>query len=338
MRAHYGRVPDGARRSRHSIVAAKSAAGRADERQLDELVQFLEALAGREPRGGLIEVRYREPEGGMRQRFHRADRPELAARIILLLGQEQDVYVGCAPRRRRWGGRRAVERVWALWVDCDGREASGRLERFEPAPAIVVRSGSGDNRHAYWPLAEPLPPAEAEAANARLALALGGDPASTDAARILRPPHTCNFKHDPPAAVLLERLSDHRQMAADVVAGLPELPHTIFRSREPGPTLRRGDPLRAIEPAIYVEALTGQRVGRSRKVSCPFHDDATPSLHVYEEPEGGWFCFSCRRGTSVYDLAGPLWGLRTRGVEFLELRRRLTELLLPGVDAGRAAR
>jgi hypothetical protein len=49
---------------------------------------------------------------------------------------------------------------------------------------------------------------------------------------------------------------------------------------------------------------------------------------VYETPEGGWYCFSCKRGTSVYDLAGPLWGLATRGADFLELRRRLHALLL----------
>ncbi|MFL5927826.1 MAG: CHC2 zinc finger domain-containing protein, partial [Gaiellaceae bacterium] len=162
--------------------------------------------------------------------------------------------------------------------------------------------------------------------------ALGADRAATDAARILRPPHTCNFKHDPPTAVVLERLSDERQMAADVIDGLPELPTLGGRVPDPGPALRRGDPLRTIEPQVYVEALTGQRVGRDRKVRCPFHEDATPSLHVYEGAEGGWYCFSCKRGTSVYDLAGPLWGLRTRGVEFLELRRRLTELLLPDRD------
>jgi hypothetical protein len=295
--------------------------------EVAELVQYLGALVGQEPRGGLIEVRYRAGDG-MRQRFHRADRPELAAELVLLLGEQHDVYVGCAPRRRRWGGRRAVERVWSLWVDCDGPEASERLASFEPAPAIVVASGSPGGRHAYWPLAEPLEPRQAEEANARLAHALGADAAATDAARILRPPHTRNFKHDPPAPVVLERLGDERLMAADVVRGLPVLPAPVGRGPDPGPALRTGDPLRALEPAVYVEALTGQRVGRSRKVSCPFHEDATPSLHVYETPEGGWFCFSCRRGTSVYDLAGPLWGLRTRGVEFLELRRRLTELLL----------
>jgi hypothetical protein len=200
------------------------------------------------------------------------------------------------------------------------------LESFEPRPPIVVRSGSAANRHAYWPLAEPLTPLDAEAANVRLANALGADPAATDAARILRPPHTRNFKHQPPARVKLERLVDERKMADDILRGLPELAPRERPRAEPGPALRGDDPLRAIEPAIYVEALTGQSVGRDRKVRCPFHEDASPSLHVYETPDGGWYCFSCKRGTSIYDLGGPLWHLGTRGREFTELRRRLIEL------------
>jgi hypothetical protein len=263
----------------------------------------------------------------MRRRFHPVDRPELSAEVVLLLAREHDVYVGCAPRRRRHGGKEAVARVWALWADCDGPESSARLLDFEPAPSIIVRSGSADNRHAYWPLIEPLSPRAAEAANTRLAHALGADPAATDAVRILRPPHTRNFKHRPPARVKLERLVEERQMADALLRELPELPEERRPSREPGPALRRDDPLRAIEPAVYVEALTGQRVGGDRKVPCPFHDDTSPSLHVYETPEGGWYCFSCKRGTSVYDLAAPLWGLATRGADFLELRRRLRGLL-----------
>ncbi len=287
-----------------------------EDREVAELVRFLDALSGDEPRGGLIEIRYREPGGGMGQRFHRADRPELVGRLILLLARRHDVYVGCAPRRCRFGGRQAIERAWALWADCDSPAASERLAHFEPQAAIVVRSGSAENRHAYWPLREPLRPSEAEAANRRLAHALRADPAATDAARILRPPHTHNFKHGPPAPVVLERLREDRRMAADIVSGLRDPQTGTTRAAEPGPALRRGDPLRAVEPAVYVKALTGQTVRRDRKVHCPFHEDANPSLHVYEGPEGGWYCFSCRRGTSVYDLAGPLWGLRTRGPDF----------------------
>jgi hypothetical protein len=92
------------------------------------------------------------------------------------------------------------------------------------------------------------------------------------------------------------------------------------------------DPLRALDPALYVGVLTGQTVRRSRKVSCPFHHpDRTPSLHAFEDPADGWFCFGCRRhGHSVYDLASELWDLPTRGPSFLELRARLYQLFLPG--------
>jgi hypothetical protein len=43
-----------------------------------------------------------------------------------------------------------------------------------------------------------------------------------------------------------------------------------------------------------------------------------------------------QRGTSVYDLAAALWGLETRGADFIELRRRLYGLCLP--DSSRRTR
>ena len=89
----------------------------------------------------------------------------------------------------------------------------------------------------------------------------------------------------------------------------------------------------ALLPARYVLALTGQRVGRDRKVRCPLHPDRRPSLHVYEDPARGWYCFGCRRGGSVYDLAGALWltgqsrgAGQLRGRAFLEVRERLAAM------------
>jgi hypothetical protein len=89
--------------------------------------------------------------------------------------------------------------------------------------------------------------------------------------------------------------------------------------------LSSDDPLRRIPPAVYVEVLTGLAVARNRKVSCPWHEDRVPSLHVYERPEQGWYCFGCGRGGSIYDLAAELYGLRPRGREFLQLRALLSE-------------
>jgi RepB DNA-primase from phage plasmid/CHC2 zinc finger len=307
-------------------------ATRSSRPAVEQLVAYLAALAGQAPPEQLLELRYRRTRGGMGQRFFSVARPDAAAAAVTVLGRRQDVYIGAALRARREGTREAVAAGWALWADCDGPNAAEALAAFDPAPAIVVRSGSGENRHAYWPLTVPLPAHELERANGRVAGALGADDASTDAARVLRPPTSLNFKHDPPTLVALERFSKDRFETAQLLAALPE-PRPARQPGAPAAALVDGgadDPLRAIDPAIYVAALTGLEVGRDRKINCPLHPDRTPSLHVYETPEDGWFCFGCRRGGSIYDLAAPLLEFSTRGRGFIELRARLYEMLLPG--------
>jgi hypothetical protein len=251
-----------------------------------------------------------------------------------MLGRRADVYVGCAPRTRRHGGRDAVKHAHVLWADCDGEDAVAALADFEPAPAIVIGSGSGTNCHAYWPLVEPLGRDELERANRRLAFALGADPASADAARILRVPGTLSHKHDPPTAVGALRLDPAVRMnVADVVGGLPDPPTTVRAVFTPGAAAGRGDdPLLAIAPDVYVRRLLGVDVPRHRKVPCPFHEDRHASLHVYETPKRGWYCFgACRRGGTIYDLAAPLYGYAARGDDFLRLRAELRRLF--GLEA-----
>lgn len=79
--------------------------------------------------------------------------------------------------------------------------------------------------------------------------------------------------------------------------------------------------------------LLGVAVPRSGKVPCPFHEDRTPSLHVYATGEDGWCCFSARcaaggrpRGGTIYDLAGPLLGYQTTGQDFRALKRELLRI------------
>ena len=81
--------------------------------------------------------------------------------------------------------------------------------------------------------------------------------------------------------------------------------------------------LLAIPAAIYVRELAGLEPGRDGKVSCPFHADDTPSLQLYGD--GTFYCYGCGAGGSVYDFAGRLWSLETRGRAFLELRARLAD-------------
>jgi hypothetical protein len=291
--------------------------------------RFLAALAGQADPNEFLELRYRLDDGvRMGQLFERPARLRGLATRAIFLGRRTDVYVGCAPRTRRHGGRDAVKHAFVLWADCDGEDAVAALERFEPAPSIVVASGTGSNCHAYWPLCEPLARDELERANRRLAHALGADLASADAARILRVPGTCSHKHDPPTAVDAIRLDRHRRFrAADVIAALPDPPAPSRPSPMVSAEPRGDDPLLQIAPEVYVRRLLGVEVPRHRKVPCPFHDDRQASLHVYETAERGWYCFGrCRRGGTIYDLAGPLYGYTARGKDFLRLRDELRRL------------
>ncbi|MDP8907843.1 MAG: CHC2 zinc finger domain-containing protein [Chloroflexota bacterium] len=289
--------------------------------------RFLSMLAG--DAGELLELRYRLPDGQrMGQLFEPPHRLRGLATRALVLGRRTDVYVGCAPRTRRHGGRDAVQHAFVLWADCDGQDAVSALRAFEPQPSIVIASGTAGNCHAYWPLSEPLARDDVERANRRLAHALGADPASADAARILRVPGTRSHKHQPPTAVDALRLDlDRRIAAADVVGSLADPPAPVRRAVTAPALVRGDDPLLEIEPEVYIARLLGVEVPRHRKVACPFHPDRHPSLHVYETAQRGWYCFGrCRRGGTIYDLAAPLYGYSARGEEFLRLRSELRRL------------
>ena len=288
---------------------------------------YLRMVAGRDVQDQ-IEVRYRRTNtAGMGQLFHTATRADVIADTVQQLGRTTDVYVGCAPRRREHGGVDAIGAVWALWADCDGELAVGSLREFRPSPGVVIRSGSGGNVHAYWPLEAPLLPDHARRANRRLAFRLGADMASTDAARILRPPGTLNHKHEPARPVECIRMEIASYLASEVVGSLEDPPAP---SRAPlraaAPTPDSDDALRTIPTAVYVPALTGRDVGRDGKLTCPFHEDGTPSFQTY--PDGGFFCFGCHAGGTIIDFGARLYGIEPRGPGFHEIRRRLAADLL----------
>lgn len=284
---------------------------------------FLLALAGPTKTDALLEIRERH-DGFMRCRFFSVDDVDSATTAVLHAAPVRDVYVGAAVRAFSHGGRAAVPWMSSLWIDADVPQAIDRLAAFVPVPSIVV--GSGRGQHAYWLLDRPVDVDAGEDANRRLAATLAADPSCHDAARILRPPHTWNHGYDPPRPVRLLRLEPElRHALEEVVAALPAEPRA---TREHAPGRRGDDPLLALDPSFYVSTLLGVEIGRDRKVSCPFHTDEHPSLHVYPTPVQGWHCFSCRRGGSVYDLAAPLWGLAPRGTGFLRLRVKLRECLL----------
>lgn len=296
-----------------------------------DLDRYLHILAGACPAGRLIEIRSKVPDGAMRQTFTSATRPQLAAKTITRLATRTDVYIGVLLRRRRGGGRDACEHSHLAFVEIDGPDGAQRLTRYRCPPTMIVASGgSPGHAHAYWQLHEPVGLDELETANRRLAVRLGGDLASVDAARILRPPTSRNWKNAPPTPVeLLELHPDRRYTLAELTAGLAE-PFPAPRAAPAAPRASTSDldrQLLAIPAVDYVLALTGRQPNRAGKIACPFHDDHTPSLQLYQHD---WYCYgACRVGGSIYDFGAFLYGLGTRGHDFLKLRQRLAEELLP---------
>jgi hypothetical protein len=302
----------------------------------DDLASYLQILVGADPAGRLIEIRSAIPGGDMRQTFIPATRAAIAAKTITRLAASTDVYVGVLLRLRRDGGRDACERSHLAFIELDQPDGAERVARYRCQPTMIISSGgSPGHAHAYWQLHEPVGLDDLETANRRLAIRLGGDLASVDAARILRPPTSWNWKHRPPTRVeLLELQPDRRYTLDELTAGLadpsPKPRPAPAAARTATSDLDRR--LLAIPAVAYVPELTGLEPNRAGKIRCPFHDDHTPSLQLYEND---WYCYgACRTGGSIYDFGALLYGLGTRGRDFVRLRQRLAEDLLPRTMVG----
>jgi hypothetical protein len=305
----------------------------------DDLHRYLLILAGANPAGQLIEIRSATSHGGMRQTFTPATRPDLAAGTITRLAGHTDVYVGVLLRRRRAGGRDACANSHLVFIDIDHPDGARRLQEYRCPPTMVIASGgSPGHAHAYWQLQEPVDLDALEQANRRLAIRLGGDLAATDAPRVLRPPTSSNHKRTPPRSVeLLELHPSRRYTLTELTAGLADsAPRHPPVQTERIVIGRLDRQLLEIPATTWALALTGRRPNRAGKINCPFHDDHTPSLQLYDH---GWYCFgACRTGGSIYDFAALLYGLASKGRDFIELRNRLAvELRIApaGVTAAR---
>ncbi len=297
---------------------------------VEALDRYLRLLAGPAPGARLLEIRFALRHRDMGRLFITAGSAPGAGRLIRRLAARTDVYIGVCLRTRRSGGRDAIDQSHLAFVEIDTPDAVDRLRDFRHPPTMIVSSGTAGHAHAYFGLSAPVSVLELERANRRLSHALGGDLASVDAARILRPPASWNHKHSPPAAVeLIELNRTRRYHLEELVDGLDDPP-----GRLPGsPAGRRRTErteldrlLLAIPAADYVCVLAGVTPDRAGKVYCPFHEDRTASLQLYDD--GTWYCYgACKAGGSIFDFAARVWRMDTKDRDFLKLRARLADEL-----------
>lgn len=134
-------------------------------------------------------------------------------------------YYGLSPRERREGKKVAVKWLLAFWADLDAKnfpkgkeDAWDALRRFDLVPSAIVDSGRG--LQALWFLKEPFAiqeTSEVEGVLRGLAMALKGDPAVCEIARVFRLPQSFNVKEpDNPIPVKVKHFSPRlRYMLSD---------------------------------------------------------------------------------------------------------------------------
>ncbi len=82
--------------------------------------------------------------------------------------------------------------------------------------------------------------------------------------------------------------------------------------------------LREIPSAVFVVLLADRELHRGGMVSCPLHDDSTPSLHV-RDGDGGWFCHGCGLNGGIFEFFAYLEG-RSVPTDRREFKRLACEI------------
>ena len=192
-------------------------------------------------------------------------------------------------------GRPRRDRPLAPRVRRDRRAGRARPTPRLPASADHDRVlGTRGHAHAYFTLSAPVTVPQLEQANRRLA----------SCSR--RRPRLGRRRPHPEAASFVESQAlaagASRADRARAVASIRRRP-TRRRARRPA---RRAYPsmrldarrtarteidrlLLAIPAAEYVRVIAGVSPNRAGKIHCPFHEDHTPSLQLYDD--GTWYCY-----------------------------------------------
>ena len=173
-------------------------------------------------------------------------------KVTLLLNNHKaaNSYFGVALRNGTNGTKEGITQIPALWVDLDGSPLEKVIQGPWP-PSVVVETRPG-RFHVYWKLKDPVGRPEipqVEDLLRRLVAYFGGDPAATDASRILRVPGTLNYKTPPPFPVSIHTFSD-REFDLPDFEDLPEIHEPVSSSSK---NVDRGDRLKKILECQFLQ-------------------------------------------------------------------------------------
>jgi hypothetical protein len=270
------------------------------------------------------------------------------ARTTRIDGRE--CWCSVLPRTERVAGGSTVSGGALLWADVDTPGTLWRARALRerlPIRLLVESGGAADPREARWHLylavSRWLAADELEAANARLAQLLGGDPVG-DRGRLMRLPGTLNLKSGRPGRWCRVVACDLHTPALDVEAVVEAPPEPAPRPSPRSPQAARCEEVRALDtlaPRQWFALLEPDRpISDYGYAQCPLHDDHIPSLKLYDAPRDGWYCWACARGGDVIAYAAWRWhGRPSRDLDAAAFRDLMTRLKaqIGGDAATRAA-
>lgn len=144
-------------------------------------------------------------------------------RAVQVFAEDRDVLLSAGLRRRRGMGTCGTARV--LWVRTESKREVVALERFKPAPSLIVREGSTCRMVALWQLQNALTYEWVLRANKRLAHRLGCAKKWAELEFAFPAPGSClRAGRSRPVAVRVERFEPVVYAPRQVVGGLREAP------------------------------------------------------------------------------------------------------------------
>lgn len=185
---------------------------------------FVALFSGARPRPGAKLERVRETYFAWPREI-----PSALAWVAGEVGEERELYQ-CSHLTTRWRRRKEdAAPLASLYVDLD----SGQLPPTIPPPTVIIQSSPG-RLQCYWRLTTPVPPAEGEASNRRLAAATGADPSGWDLSQLLRIPGTRNHKYPESPEVTVVALTALAYNLQELLAALPPEPRDRSRLTSSG--------------------------------------------------------------------------------------------------------
>lgn len=172
---------------------------------------------------------------------------------ILDRHKNHNSFFGVCLREGTNGKKDGIIQIPALWCDLDGSPID-KMKGSPWKPSAIVETSPG-KFHVYWKLREPAIRSEIsdiENRLRRLAFAFDGDPAATDASRILRIPGTSNYKVSPAYDVAIRSLEDIEYNLSDFDE-LPEIENQIPSHDPTRPTSSADDHLKKILACKFLQ-------------------------------------------------------------------------------------